>query len=90
MTGFVGYFDTELYKGIMLSTEPRTYSEGMISWFPIFFPLQDIISVKKNETIEVSLWRCVTERNVWYEWGVTKPYAGVINNINGRSYTIAL
>ncbi|CAI8040960.1 Protein arginine N-methyltransferase 5, partial [Geodia barretti] len=39
MHGFAGYFDTNLYDHIKLSIEPTTYSDGMISWFPIFFPL---------------------------------------------------
>ncbi|KIW34003.1 hypothetical protein, variant [Cladophialophora immunda] len=41
--GLAGYFETVLYKGVELSTNPDTMdqkSEGMISWFPIFFPLK--------------------------------------------------
>ncbi|MCJ1321606.1 methyltransferase protein [Xylographa vitiligo] len=41
--GLGGYFEAELYPGIELSTNPETMerkSEGMISWFPIFFPLR--------------------------------------------------
>lgn len=41
--GLAGYFETVLYKGVELSTNPNTMdakSEGMISWFPIFFPLK--------------------------------------------------
>lgn len=37
--GFAGFFDTVLYKDIMLSIVPETYSNGMFSWFPIFFPI---------------------------------------------------
>jgi hypothetical protein len=36
--GFSGYFDTVLYKSIVLSIVPETHSRGMFSWFPIFFP----------------------------------------------------
>ena len=38
--GFSGYFDAVLFEDVMLSIEPRTHSPGMISWFPIFFPLK--------------------------------------------------
>lgn len=41
--GLAGYFEAVLYKGVELSTNPNTMdtkSEGMISWFPIYFPLK--------------------------------------------------
>ncbi len=41
--GLAGYFETVLYRGVELSTNPNTMdqkSEGMISWFPIYFPLK--------------------------------------------------
>jgi len=38
--GFSGYFDTVLYKNIVLSIVPETHSRGMFSWFPIFFPIR--------------------------------------------------
>lgn len=41
--GLAGYFETVLYRGVELSTNPNTMSaksDGMISWFPIYFPLK--------------------------------------------------
>ncbi|KAL9110191.1 MAG: hypothetical protein Q9227_005252 [Pyrenula ochraceoflavens] len=41
--GLAGYFETILYPGVELSTNPNTMeskSAGMISWFPIYFPLK--------------------------------------------------
>lgn len=41
--GLAGYFESVLYAGVELSTNPATMdskSEGMISWFPIYFPLK--------------------------------------------------
>lgn len=41
--GLAGYFQAVLYPGIELSTNPLTMeakSAGMMSWFPIFFPLK--------------------------------------------------
>ena len=45
--GFAGYFETVLYKDVMLSINPQTHSPGMFSWFPIFFPLQTPVYLKK-------------------------------------------
>lgn len=39
LTGFAGYFETVLYKDVMLSINPQTHSPNMVSWFPIMFPL---------------------------------------------------
>jgi protein arginine N-methyltransferase 5 len=41
--GLAGYFETVLYDNVRLSTNPTTMEEmsaGMISWFPIYFPLK--------------------------------------------------
>lgn len=41
--GLAGYFESVLYPGVELSTNPLTMEEksaGMMSWFPIFFPLK--------------------------------------------------
>lgn len=37
--GFAGYFDTVLYKDIILSIHPETHSVGLASWFSVFFPI---------------------------------------------------
>ena len=45
--GLAGYFESVLYPGVELSTNPNTMdakSRGMISWFPIFFPLKVCIA----------------------------------------------
>jgi type II protein arginine methyltransferase len=36
--GFAGYFKTNLYDDIELSTVPYEHTPGMFSWFPIYFP----------------------------------------------------
>jgi hypothetical protein len=40
MHGCLGYFSSVLYKDVNISILPATYSHGMFSWFPIFFPLR--------------------------------------------------
>uniref|UniRef100_A0A0B7AFA1 Protein arginine N-methyltransferase n=1 Tax=Arion vulgaris TaxID=1028688 RepID=A0A0B7AFA1_9EUPU len=89
--GFAGYFDTVLYKDVMLSILPETHSPGMFSWFPIFFPIKVPINLDRNSKVTIHIWRRVTSKNVWYEWafhcgGQITP----IHNPKGRSYTIGL
>ncbi|XP_073973085.1 protein arginine N-methyltransferase 5 [Rhodnius prolixus] len=88
--GFSGYFDTVLYKDIRLSIVPKTYSTGMFSWFPIYFPIQHPISLKKGDELEVNFWRLINKKIVWYEWSVSKPVIVPIHNSNGRSHNIGL
>lgn len=69
--GLAGYFETVLYKGVELSTNPLTMEEkssGMISWFPIFFPFKQPIFLPENAVADVSMWRQTDDRKVWYEW----------------------
>lgn len=88
--GFAGYFDCVLYKDVTLSIYPNSHSPGMFSWFPIYFPIKDPVSLPKGSTLEVHFWRCVTPRKVWYEWLVTQPQLGTVHNPCGRSYTMGL
>ncbi|XP_037077517.1 protein arginine N-methyltransferase 5-like isoform X2 [Pollicipes pollicipes] len=88
--GFGGYFESVLYKDVMISIHPQTHSPGMFSWFPIFFPIREPMEVKRGERVEVSFWRLSNSRNVWYEWAVGSPRTLPIHNPNGRSYTIGL
>jgi len=69
--GLAGYFETVLYRGVELSTNPNTMdakSEGMISWFPIYFPLKAPLTVPDNSELSVTMWRRTDDRRVWYEW----------------------
>ncbi|KAF5279735.1 hypothetical protein FQA39_LY05425 [Lamprigera yunnana] len=88
LTGFIGYFETVLYKNIMLSINPQTYSEGMVSWFPIVFSLMEPVYVKEGEIIEVCFWRMHSEEKVWYQWCLESPIRTSIINPNGRSFFI--
>ena len=71
--GLAGYFEATLYGPVTLSTNPNTMdhmSNGMISWFPIFFPLRSPVYVPDGAALGVSMWRMTDGRKVWYEWGV--------------------
>ncbi|KAJ9602780.1 hypothetical protein H2200_012560 [Cladophialophora chaetospira] len=69
--GLAGYFETVLYRGVELSTNPNTMdqkSEGMISWFPIYFPLKTPLILPDNSELQLTMWRKTDDRKVWYEW----------------------
>jgi len=87
--GLAGYFETILYPGVELSTNPLTMEEksaGMISWFPIFFPFKNPLFLPQNGVVDVSMWRQTDDRKVWYEW-MAEVYA-MINSADGTSKKI--
>ncbi|CAI4230322.1 unnamed protein product [Auanema sp. JU1783] len=94
--GFAGYFHMTLYKNITLSIEPKTYSKGMISWFPALLPLRKLHRVHAGDKIKFVITRKVDSEGVWYEWfinytdkdGVTQSTA--LQNENGESYYMKL
>ncbi|CAD7703043.1 unnamed protein product, partial [Ostreobium quekettii] len=91
MHGFAGYFETVLYKDVVLSTHPERHTPNMASWFPILFPMREPIDVPAGKaSIEVHIWRCMAEHKVWYEWALTKPTVTPIHNPNGRSHWVGL
>lgn len=87
-TGFAGYFHCDLYKDISISIDPATYSEGMFSWFPIYFPVKTPFRVEKGEKVTLHMWRVSTDSNAWYEWNVSSPRVLPIHNVAGESYAI--
>ncbi|KAI8980873.1 PRMT5 arginine-N-methyltransferase-domain-containing protein [Pilobolus umbonatus] len=97
MHGIAGYFESVLYKDVMISIRPETHSPGMFSWFPIFFPIRTPIQVPRGSTVIVDYWRLTDTKKVWYEWSVVvKNKQGentaitAIHNVGGRSSWVGL
>ncbi|KAF3531697.1 hypothetical protein DY000_02036904 [Brassica cretica] len=92
--GFAGYFDSVLYKGVHLGTEPTTATSNMFSWSWLsshsFFPLRKPVEVHPDSPLEVHFWRCCGSSKVWYEWSVSSPTPSPMHNTNGRSYWVDL
>lgn len=88
--GFAGYFDCTLYGDVRISIHPKTLSEGMFSWFPMFFPLQVPVFLRKGQAIRTHWWRRHDATKVWYEWSVSEPFPLPIQNPGGRSWSIGL
>ncbi|KAF9304184.1 hypothetical protein BGZ74_002171 [Mortierella antarctica] len=95
--GVAGYFESVLYKDVMLSINPETHSPGMFSWFPIYFPVKTPLYVPAHSQVVLDFWRLTDTRKVWYEWRVSCKVEGVgeihstpIYNVGGRSSSIGL
>lgn len=88
--GLAGYFETVLYKDVNLSIVPETFSDGMFSWFPAYFPIIKPMFLYKGDELQINFWRCSDKYKVWYEWCITKPYQSVIHNVNGEMYFMSL
>jgi protein arginine N-methyltransferase 5 len=89
--GFGGYFECKLYKDVMLSINPSTYSEGMFSWFPMYIPIRNPVRVRKGEDITALFWRHFDSKKVWYEWSVgTEGDITPIHNVNGQNFPVHL
>lgn len=87
--GFGGYFDCDLYDGIRISIDPRTFSTGMFSWFEMYFPLRTPILLRKGDRICSHWWRRHVGTKAWYEWALSEPTASPLQNPGGRSWTMA-
>lgn len=90
--GFVGYFEATLYNEHKISTVPATFTPGMFSWFPIYFPLRNPMLIPAYHDLTLLMWRLSDERSVWYEWSAATETSGPtpIHNSGGRSFPIGL
>uniref|UniRef100_A0A0G4I9W4 PRMT5 arginine-N-methyltransferase domain-containing protein n=1 Tax=Chromera velia CCMP2878 TaxID=1169474 RepID=A0A0G4I9W4_9ALVE len=86
--GIAGYFYADLYDDVAISIVKETFTKDLDSWYPIFFPIKQPMSVQKGDQITISISRCVDELYVWYEWclaragGISTP----IHNEGGRAF----
>ncbi|EGG17930.1 protein arginine methyltransferase [Cavenderia fasciculata] len=89
--GFIGFFDCCLFDDVHISINPANFSTGMFSWFPIYFPIKEPMSVSSKHPITVHFWRNSNRSKVWYEWSsISSSNVTPIHNPSGRSYWIGL
>ncbi|QDZ24425.1 protein arginine N-methyltransferase [Chloropicon primus] len=92
--GFAGYFESVLYKDVLLSIRPETHTPNMFSWFPIFFPLARPVYLGCADDgggrISVHVWRRSARHKVWYEYALASPEVHPLVNPEGRSYAAEL
>ncbi|CAJ1408736.1 unnamed protein product [Effrenium voratum] len=88
--GFAGFFDCVLYGTERISIHPETFSVGMFSWFPMFFPLHHPQYLTKGSVVRSHWWRRHDAHKVWYEWAISEPAPTKVQNLGGRSWPIGL
>jgi protein arginine N-methyltransferase 5 len=88
--GFAGYFHAELFEGVVMSINPPTATEQMVSWFPAFLPIRTPILVKAGERLSVRVDRVKTDVKVWIEWTVVSPHCQATNNACGSTHSVGL
>jgi len=88
--GFAAYFDCCLYGSARISIHPQTFSTGMFSWFPMFFPLRNPEFLRKGSKLRSHWWRRHNSKNVWYEWALSEPAPSPVQNPGGRSWPLGL
>lgn len=86
--GFMGYFESVLYKDIILSIQPFTHTKGLQSWFSFYMPITEPFQIEAGQNITANFWRCTSNHKVWYEWSVSTPQISHIHNSGGRSCPI--
>eukprot|EP00554_Chaetoceros_debilis_P007417 CAMPEP_0194072662 /NCGR_PEP_ID=MMETSP0149-20130528/342_1 /TAXON_ID=122233 /ORGANISM="Chaetoceros debilis, Strain MM31A-1" /LENGTH=733 /DNA_ID=CAMNT_0038752563 /DNA_START=93 /DNA_END=2294 /DNA_ORIENTATION=+ len=100
--GFLGSFHCVLYKSKNsvssdISIAPESFSTGMFSWFPLYFPLKEPLLVPPGSSVRANIWRKCDDKRVWYEWcaDIISEDSQIINisnlhNPNGRSSFVRL
>jgi protein arginine N-methyltransferase 5 len=104
--GFLGTFHSALYeskdgkRSSVISIAPASFSVGMFSWFPLYFPLKEPLRVPPGAYVNCSIWRRSDRERVWYEWCAEVVSSedieevvlstGCVHNPGGRSYHVRL
>lgn len=90
LSGFAGYFTSKLYKNIEISIHPETHTRMMKSWYSIYFPFTELVTLAKGDTIGLEFWRKCDEKKVWYEYKLTSPKESEVMNQDGAVHPIHL
>jgi len=98
--GLLGSFTAILYaqngSRCAISTAPHEFSEGMFSWFPIYFPFREPLRIPTGSNINIKMWRKTQQTRVWFEWCAIVHREGdiiattPIHNPNGRSSYVSM
>jgi protein arginine N-methyltransferase 5 len=90
--GLHGSFSSQLFEDVHLSTVPDSSTPGLLSWFPIFFPLRSPLCVSRGEILQVQIWRVCERTRVWYEWnvGIQSKTPQRVHNAHGQYYSLRL
>lgn len=85
VSGFLGWFNCNLYGHINIQIHDQLAKNYCKSWFPIYFPVKTK-HVKPGEEMIVEFQRKKRENEVWYEY----EFQGRWYNQNGSHYLMHL
>ena len=88
--GFGGWFEATLFDDVVISTSPIDGTQNMVSWMPIYFPLEKPVKVKVGDILYLVFSRKYDGRSVWYEWSLAAPEITPIQNAGGRVFSFGL
>ncbi|KAH0788770.1 protein arginine N-methyltransferase 5 [Histomonas meleagridis] len=88
--GFGGWFEATLFDDVVISSSPINGTLKMISWMPVYFPLEQAVNVKEGECISIMFSRKSDGNAVWYEWSMVSPEYTSISNGGGRIFSFGL
>ena len=87
-------------RSSVISIAPSSFSVGMFSWFPLYFPFKEPLRLPPRATVNCSIWRQSDEGRVWYEWSAEVVHeehddddecilgTSSVHNPGGRSYHV--
>jgi len=84
--GISGFFTAKLYKDIEISIRPDIHTPDLVSWFPLFFPLEQPLYVTDDTELEIQMTRETMNGKVWYEWCIESFMYLVIPGENSNEY----
>ncbi|PJF18400.1 PRMT5-domain-containing protein [Paramicrosporidium saccamoebae] len=88
LDGFLGYFTSNLFGKVSLSTCPDGHTPHMASWFPIFFPYSNRDRrLSQGDVLTIEFLRISDEFGVWYQWKINDESW---YNQDGKYYKIKL
>ncbi|MCO5588146.1 hypothetical protein L7F22_042101 [Adiantum nelumboides] len=87
--GLAGSFEAHLWGNVVLSIhpDPNRATQGMNSWFPLYFPFKEPLYLSAESELDVSIWRLTSNDRVWYEW-MAQSYA--ISNKPSRATSLSV
>lgn len=85
VTGFLGYFQSTLYKNITLNNRTMIKDNNEDCVPTAYFPLKSPSILKSHSELQTHFWlNFNAETNkYWYEWKTTSPIS-MIHNLNGE------
>lgn len=93
VNGFLGYFQTNLYKTIQINNDLCETNDDYKCLALVYYPINKPQFLRTNEKLMTNFWLSWNEERytVWYEWCITHYLINTyIHNLGGRSNILQL